>query len=156
MQETVKAYVAGFLDGDGSIMLQIKPREDCRYGFRLYSTVCLYQDSSQQLELQWIADQLQVGYLSKRNDGMLEYRIDGHERVENFLDAIKQHVRFKKRQVEFMLAALQELKQEQTPGRFLRICQLADKISEANYRSNRKYSAEFVEAEFKACGILPP
>ena len=156
MEETVKAYIAGFLDGDGSVMLQIKPREDCRYGFRLYSTVCLYQDISQQSALEWIADQIQVGYISKRNDGMLEYRIDGYERVENLLEAVKPYIKFKKPQIDLMLSALKELKQEQTPEQFLRICKLADGISEANYRSNRKYSAAFVEAEFKTRGILPP
>ena len=29
VDETTKAYIAGFLDGDGSIILQIRPREDC-------------------------------------------------------------------------------------------------------------------------------
>lgn len=156
MNELIRAYIAGFLDGDGSIMLQIKPREDCRFGFRLYSTVCLYQDVSHRSELQWIADQIKVGYISERNDGMLEYRIDGHDRVAQFLQALQPYIRFKIRQVELMLKALESLKQEQTPNQFLETCKLADELSANNYRSNRKHSSKTVETVFKSQGLLPP
>ena len=40
-----KAYIAGFLDGDGSIMLQLKKRVDTIRGYRFMATICLYQDS---------------------------------------------------------------------------------------------------------------
>jgi hypothetical protein len=75
--DSTLSYIAGFLDGDGSIMLQIKPREDVRFGFRITSTVCFYQDSSHENDLVWIRDQLQTGYVSRRNDGMSELRVDG-------------------------------------------------------------------------------
>lgn len=39
------AYIAGFLDGDGSLMLQIKRRKDCKSGYRFMATICFYQDS---------------------------------------------------------------------------------------------------------------
>ena len=39
------AYIAGFLDGDGSLMLQIKKRKDGnRSKFRFMPTICFYQD----------------------------------------------------------------------------------------------------------------
>lgn len=156
MDELVKAYIAGFLDGDGSIMLQMKPRDDCRFGYRLYSTVCLYQDISQEAALRWIVDQVGVGYLSKRNDGMLEYRIDGHDRVAQFLEALQPYVQFKKRQVEIMLRALKNLKQEQTPEKFLETCTMADELAACNYHSRRKHSAKLVAIALKSRGLLPP
>ena len=39
------AYIAGFLDGDGSVMLQIKKRKDGRLKRRFMCTICFYQDS---------------------------------------------------------------------------------------------------------------
>ena len=156
VKETVKAYIAGFLDGDGSIMLQMKPREDCRFGYRLYSTVRLYQDVSQETELRWIADQLKIGCFSERNDGMLEYRIDGHENVAWLLRTLEPYVRFKKRQVSLMLQALENLEQEQTPELFLETCKIADALSESNYHSaQRKHSAKLVETVLRERGFLP-
>lgn len=85
MSVSTKAYIAGFLDGDGSIMLQIKPRSDMRYGYRLQATICFYQDSAHENDLLWIRDQLDCGYISKRNDGMSELRINGFGCVEKVL-----------------------------------------------------------------------
>ena len=156
MNELTLAYIAGFLDGDGSIMLQIKPREDCRYGFRLYATIVLYQDSTHEEDLQWMRDQLNVGYISRRNDGISECRFDGHERVAIVLRKLRNYIRFKRRQVALMLEALDKLKRMQTPRDFLEVCQLADRLSETNYTSRRKYTAETVEKTFHEKGLLSP
>lgn len=156
MTDSTFAYIAGFLDGDGSIMLQIKPREDVRYGFRITSTICFYQDSSQEKELQWIRDQLQTGYLSRRNDGMSELRVDGHQRVAEVLRCLEPYIRFKRIQVELMMEALAKLEAAQTPQEFLEVCALADEIAEANYTSRRKYTAEVVRKEFESKGWLTP
>jgi len=156
MIDSTFAYIAGFLDGDGSIMLQIKPREDLRFGFRITSTICFYQDSLHEKELHWIRDQLQTGYLSQRNDGMSELRVDGHERVADVLRQLRPYIRFKRDQVELILEALEKLETMQTPQEFLEVCALADKIAEANYTSRRKYTAAVVREEFQSKGWLTP
>ena len=38
------SYIAGFLDGDGSLMLQLKKRSDSKNKYRFMSTICFYQD----------------------------------------------------------------------------------------------------------------
>ncbi len=43
--KTNLAYIAGFLDGDGSLMLQVKKRKDGNVGIRFMATICFYQDS---------------------------------------------------------------------------------------------------------------
>ncbi len=145
MNESTKAYIAGFLDGDGSIMLQIKPRKAMRYGFRIYSTICFYQDSAYENELRWILEQLGVGYVSKRNDNIAELRIDGFERVEKVLFQLTDYIRFKRQQVVLMLNAMKIVKKKQSPEKFLKACKIADEISSLNYASKRKHSAESVE-----------
>ena len=57
------AYIAGFLDGDGSIMLQIKKRSDVKSGYRFMATVCFYQDSCHDKNLFWIRN-----YSSRKDD----------------------------------------------------------------------------------------
>ncbi len=99
------AYVAGFLDGDGSLMLQIKKRSDGKIGLRFMPTICFYQDTRHERPLLWIRDVFGIGYLSRRNDGMSELRINGYKRVANILDKLFPHIRFKKIQSQALLSA---------------------------------------------------
>jgi len=48
------AYIAGFLDGDGSLMLQIKKRTDGKNKIRFMATICFYQDTRHCKDLFWI------------------------------------------------------------------------------------------------------
>lgn len=137
-------------------MLQIKPRLGVRYGFRIYATVCLYQNSAHIDELRQIQKQWQKGYLSKRNDGIAELRIDGYEGVESMLRELQEYVRFKRRQITLMFEAIQILKGKPTVEQFLEACRIADQISELNYRSNRKYTARVVEEYLIEKGLLSP
>ena len=91
------AYIAGFLDGDGSLMLQIKKRKDGRLKRRFMCTVCFYQDSRHEKSLYWIKKVLGIGYISKRNDGMTELRINGFKQVKNILQKLRPFIKFKKR-----------------------------------------------------------
>ena len=92
------AYIAGFLDGDGSLMLQIKKRKDGAIGIRFMSTICFYQDTRHEKTLYWIQEVLGIGYLSKRNDGMTELRINGYKQVRDILKLLLPYIRFKKLQ----------------------------------------------------------
>lgn len=75
------AYIAGFLDGDGSLMLQIKNRKDGKSKIRFMSTICFYQDTRHERDLFWIRKVLGKGYFHQRNDGMSELRINGYASV---------------------------------------------------------------------------
>ena len=91
------AYIAGFLDGDGSLMLQIKKRSDNNKA-RLMATICFYQDSRHESSLIWIRKVLGIGYLSRRNDGMTELRINGFEQTKTILESLMPYIRFKQHQ----------------------------------------------------------
>jgi len=49
--KTDLAYIAGFLDGDGSLMLQLKKRADMKRGIRFMTTIYLYQDTRHDKDL---------------------------------------------------------------------------------------------------------
>ena len=102
---TDRAYIAGFLDGDGSLMLQVKSRTDTKRGVRFMATICLYQDTRHEKPLLWIRKQLGIGYISHRNDGMTELRINGFEQVRDILVTLKPFIRFKAKQAHALISA---------------------------------------------------
>ena len=103
------AYIAGFLDGDGSLMLQIKKRSDGKIGLRFMPTICLYQDTRHEKTLYWIQEKLSIGYVSRRNDGMSELRVNGYKQVANILKSILPHIRFKEIQSKALISACEIL-----------------------------------------------
>ena len=104
-----KAYIAGFLDGDGSLMLQIKKRGDSTRGIRFMATICFYQDTRHEKDLNWIRKVLGIGYLSKRKDGMSELRINSYKQVGSILESLLPFIRFKKLQAHALRDACEVL-----------------------------------------------
>jgi hypothetical protein len=141
-----KAYIAGFLDGDGSIMLQIKKRSDSPRGIRLMTTICFYQDTRHEEHLRWIQKVLKVGYLTRRNDGMSEIRINGYQQVHTILSLLQPHIRFKRLQVVMLMKACEILidtpfkKLSNMQKRTLVNCIIA--IQHENYVTKKKRSKE--------------
>ena len=103
------AYIAGFLDGDGSLMLQLKKRSDSKRAIRFMATICFYQDTRHEKTLYWIKEVLGIGYISKRKDGMTELRINGYKQIREILKSLLPYIRFKKLQTRMLLQACEIL-----------------------------------------------
>ena len=87
-------------------MLQIKKRKDGNKSkFRFMPTICFYQDSRHEESLYWIREELGIGYLSKRKDGMTELRINGYEQIMNILLTLIPYIKFKKIQANALKEA---------------------------------------------------
>ena len=135
------AYIAGFLDGDGSLMLQIKKRKDGKLKRRFMCTICFYQDSRHEKPLFWIKKVFGIGYISKRNDGMTELRINGYKQIKNILKSLMPFVKFKKDQARVLYKAADLLDKK---GRLLEkkdLLKLADLIiiiQKNNYITRKK------------------
>jgi hypothetical protein len=48
MQDSIRAYIAGFLDGDGSVHFQLVRRHDYVYGYQIRASVCFYQSTREE------------------------------------------------------------------------------------------------------------
>lgn len=153
----LKSYLAGFLDADGSIMIQLKRRKGSKFLFRVKTVVVFYQDTSKFEELAIIHRALGAGYIYKRNDRISEIRIEGFMQVNKLLLTLKPYVRFKKDQVNLMLTALKILQRKKYSLKdFLKVCELADLISQVSYTSKkRKYDTNYVLAELKSHQLIP-
>ena len=138
------AYIAGFLDGDGSLMLQIKKRNDTKRGVRFMATICLYQDTRHEKPLLWMRDCLNIGYISRRSDGMSELRVNGFERVHNILVQLQPFIKFKSKQTEALIEACAILKETNmrdiNKKQLRKIADLAFVIKNENYASRSTLS----------------
>ena len=140
------AYIAGFFDGDGSLIVQIKNRRDTTLGWRIMFTICFYQDATHKKPLQWMHKMFDIGYISDRNDGITELRINGYSQVKRILEGMQPHIRFKQKQVAYALTMLNVLENKKFSTLSIDIRkQLAiqfNEIRKANYKSKHKYSPE--------------
>ena len=141
-KEIELSYIAGFLDGDGSLMLQIKKRSDGKSKIRFMATICFYQDTRHAKDLNWIQEIFEIGYISKRNDGMSELRINGYGSVKKILRLLIPYVRFKKIQAESLYEACSILSSKKykllLKGDLLRLVDLILLIQKENYVTKRK------------------
>ena len=148
MNKLVAAYIAGFFDGDGSVRLQLQPRQNSKLGFRVRAIISFAQKTGHDESLKWIKGKLGIGYIYYRNDSMTELKIEGFESVGSILGKLKPFVHFKKKQVSLVLKALKILKEK--PDDILGIAKISDAISEVNYITTKKrYTAEFVKKFIK-------
>lgn len=112
VDQTNLAYIAGFLDGDGSIMLQMHRRKSSKDVFRIKTVICFYQDARHIKQIEWFKQILGCGYIYNRNDKICELRIEGFQRVFEILLRLKPFIRFKKKQVDLMLELIPKLQQK--------------------------------------------
>jgi hypothetical protein len=140
------AYIAGFLDGDGSLMLQLKKRSDSKRAIRFMATICFYQDSRHKKTLYWIKEVLGIGYISDRNDGMTELRINGYKQIRNILKSLAPYIRFKKLQTSALAKACEILSETKfkklTKEQLLKIVDLILVIQSENYVTKKKKTEE--------------
>lgn len=150
--KTQLAYIAGFLDGDGSLMLQVKKRSDNGRS-RFMATICFYQDSRHEKPLFWIRNILKIGYISKRNDGITELRINGYKQIENILKMLMPFIQFKKVQAKILLKGVTLLQKKAFKRKdFEKLVDYMLIIQNENYTTKKKKTKEEL---FKVLRLTP-
>ena len=144
MNETTLSYIAGFLDGDGSVFFQIVPRPDYKQKFQIRTSIGFYQDTTNVKILEWLKEQIGSGYIRHRKTGISDYTIVEPKEVKRILTLLQPYVKLKKKQVELGLEILDKLDSKKSDKDFLEICKLVDKFKELNYSKKRKITYETV------------
>ena len=142
------AYIAGFLDGDGSIMLQLHRRISGEDVFRMKTVICFYQDSKHLKEIEWIKGVLGCGYVYTRNDHICELRIEGFGRVLEILNLLKPYLKFKRKQVKLMIDLIPKLQLKLVNKQ--QIAVWIQKMRGYNYFSSQRNTLEVPVTTYKA------
>ena len=120
------------------------------------ATICFYQDIRHEQPLLWIRDTLGIGYISRRNDGITELRINGFSQVGSILKELKPYIRFKRLQAIALLNACDLLDKkrlsELSTKQLLELVEIILTIQNENYVTKRKKTREEL---CKTLGLTP-
>ena len=150
------AYIAGFLDGDGSIYVRLKPNSSYRFYFQIAPAIVFYQSQKEMSHLEWLQKMIGRGYLRKRKDGIVEYILGDTESMKELIKNILPYLKLKQRQAKLMLEILRKKQEVNSATDFLRISKKIDLFREINYSKKRINDSLMVKKVLKKEGLLAP
>ena len=136
MSEEIKAYIAGFLDGDGCLMAQLVKRPGYIRGYQIRLSIVFYQKQLNINHLVWLKNTLKFGYIRNRNDGMAEYTIVGANQVASILKIIYPHLKLKKKLAKLILQIAKKPRIT-SDKEFVHYCNLVDQTAQYTYSKKR-------------------
>lgn len=137
LTQTQISYLAGFIDGDGSIYVRAKPNQDYRFGFQIAPYIVLFQSTKDEVNFNKICALLDCGYLRKRKDGILEYIVGRREEIIDLITLIKPYLILKSRQADLLLEILELKSKIKDEKDFDKLLKLVNKFAELNYSKKR-------------------
>jgi hypothetical protein len=138
ISQTKRAYLAGFLDGDGSIYVQLKPNKTYKFGFQVAPYIVLFQSQKDQNNFEQLCSMINLGYMRVRKDGILEYIIGRQENIIKFLKLVEPYVVMKKLQIVLLKKIIVAKSKVENKKDFQSLAKLIDTFRELNYSKNRK------------------
>ena len=143
------AYIAGFLDGDGSILAQIVKGSAYRYKHRIRISVVFYQKKRHHWLLIWLKSKLGVGNIRIKKDGMAEFVVLGNEPVRRFLVLLEPFLKIKKPLCKLVLNIIEDIQKIDSEASFIEVCRLVDKTAEYAYSKKRMITSLTVQESIK-------
>ncbi len=133
-----KAYIAGFLDGDGSVFASIESHSELKWHYRVRVVLKFSQHDKGKAILKWIRGKLQAGYISSSRHGS-ELVIKDQQRLKDLLPMLAPYAKVKKIQIKTALELLYLLP-VRSKEQLFKVALLADRIGKYNIasRSRRK------------------
>ena len=156
MNASDASYVAGFLDGDGSIHFQLVRQKEYRFGYYIRSSLAFSQSTSARSGLEYLQGLVGGGYLRDRGTGMSDLVVTSRPLLQDVLTAVAPYVIFKREHVRRALGLLPRLEKLRDPIEFLRLAQEVDAFAALNYSKTKRISAVDVEQHLRSKGVLCP
>ncbi len=156
MDPTILAYIAGFLDGDGSVFFQIVRKNDYCLGFQIRTSIAFYQKTKNEHILLWLKEQFGSGYIRRRKTGISDYTIVEAREVQRILKLMEPYVRLKKEHVRLGLEILEGFPSTDEPTTLITLARLVDRFRSINYSKKRTITSADVELHLKSHGHLAP
>ena len=157
MEAVEASYLAGFLDGDGSIYFQLVRQEGYRFGYYIRASLSLSQSSSARQGLECIQGLIGgSGYVRDRGTGMSDLVVTSRPILARILEAVEPFVIFKRPQVQRALEILGRLRPRLDPREFLELARQVDAFAALNHSKTKRVSAADVEQHLRGMGVLVP
>ncbi len=138
LSSTDKAYLAGLLDGDGSIYVRAKPNPTYRYGFQIAPYIVFFQSNKSRKSFETIFSSLKFGIMRERKDGILEYTINRKDSVTKLIGIIKPFLILKRKQASLLIKIIKEKEKVKNQRDFNNLLNLIETFRKLNYSKKRK------------------
>jgi len=129
--EVNKAYISGFLDGDGAIMACIEKHAEKKFGFRV--RICIKISQNNYKILNWCKLITGIGNVRNVRNNECEWIIRNQEDAKSLLELLIPYLRIKKKQANLAKRILNT--KIKTIKGLLKTAELADALSKLNVRS---------------------
>ena len=132
-----RAYLAGFLDGDGSIYVRLKPNSDYRFGYQIAPFVVFFQAKKDEAKFRQLTSLVGGGVWRERKDGIIEYAINRQAEIKDFLKQIKKYLILKQIQANLMIRILDCKDKMKDRQNFIELAGLIEQFRTLNYSKKR-------------------
>jgi hypothetical protein len=137
LKHSFKAYLAGFLDGDGSIYVRAKPNSSYKYDYQVAPTIAFFQ-SGTNAKFPELCKHIQFGKLRLRKDDIFEYTITKQAEIQVLLEELMPYLVLKQEQARLMLKILRVKQDVSSREDFKKLLALIEQFRELNYSKKRK------------------
>ena len=134
---TDKAYIAGFLDGDGSIYVQAKKNDTYRYGYQVAPAIVFFQSAKSEKLFTEFYEFLNLGLIRKRKDGVMEITVGRLAEILQLIEIVKPYIRLKRTQLELLEQILKAKQAVEDRKTFSNLLKLIDGYRSLNYSKKR-------------------
>ena len=138
LNQSQRAYLAGFLDGDGSIYVQAKLNSTYKFGFQIAPYIVFFQSNQSKRNFVKVCSLINLGYLRERNDGILEYIIGKSNNIRKFIKDVKKFLILKQEQADLIISILDDKEKIKNKNQFNGLLKKIDRFRELNYSKKRK------------------
>lgn len=132
LKPEVLAYIAGFIDSDGSLIAQIVRKNDYAYKFQIRVSIQFSQRTSKKHHLEKLREEIGYGHVVTRQN-MSDFVITEARIVCEFLLLLQPYLRIKKKQANLIIKIIQELPSAKvSKEKFIELCKLVNQVSQLN------------------------